>query len=157
MTDDKIILLAAGNDILGDEGIALIIGRKLHSEFSKRIDFVQISDTGMELLEIFDGYRKALILTPISTNINPIGHVEEINIKEFNNSADSSLHYVNFSQLFNLSASLNIPLPETIKTITIEVKKDFRITEEMSSDMKESFPETFKKVHGFLEELMFHV
>jgi hydrogenase maturation protease len=157
MTDDKIILLAAGNDILGDEGIALIIGRKLHADFPEKIDFVQISDTGMELLEIFDGYQKALILTPISTNRNPIGHVEEINIKEFNNSADSSLHYVNISQLLSLSAGLNIPLPEIIKTITIEVKKDFCITEEMSPDMRESFPETFNKVRGFLGEMIFQV
>jgi hydrogenase maturation protease len=152
MAKNQILLLAIGNDIHGDEGIAIMIGREIQPLFKEKIVFSEISDTGMELLEILEGYEKSLILTIVNTSNNPIGTVEVININELNNSAISFLHYVSLTQVLNLAVSLNISLPKIIKLVTIEVKKEFFISEELSQPIKNIYPQVFERVRNILND-----
>jgi hydrogenase maturation protease len=130
---NKILLMAIGNDIRGDEGIALSVGKELKSLFTDKIDFVEVSDSGMELLAVLDDYEKVLIITIAESNKKPIGTITEFDITAVQDDKTSSSHYFGLSQILSLSKNMGIPLPEEIKIISIEIQKTNSISEEYSS------------------------
>jgi len=48
----RILLLALGNDIMGDDAVGLVAARALKNEFSDGVDIVEASVAGFRLLEI---------------------------------------------------------------------------------------------------------
>jgi hydrogenase maturation protease len=130
---NKILLMAIGNDIRGDEGIALSVGKELEGTFTNKIDFIEVSDTGMELLSVFDDYEKVLIITIAESIEKLIGTITEFDITAIQKETISSSHYFGLSQIISLSENIKIPLPDTVKIISIEIQKANTISEKFST------------------------
>jgi hydrogenase maturation protease len=64
------LLLALGNDIMGDDRVGLVTSQILAEEFGADVDFVDTAEAGLALLDILAGYKRVLLLDSIVTG-NP--------------------------------------------------------------------------------------
>ena len=60
------LILGIGNTILTDDGIGIKIAQKL-KEDNPELEVMETSEVGMALLELLDGYDKAIIIDSIKT------------------------------------------------------------------------------------------
>ncbi len=111
---NKILVLALGNDIMGDDGAALEAADLLEKEFAGEIDIFKVSSAGFMLLDILEGYEKVLILDTILAATEP-GNFRELTLSELSGRLSESPHYAGLPEVINLAEKLGIKFPDEIK------------------------------------------
>ncbi len=110
---------------------------------------------GFSLLDIVSGYEKLIIIDSILTGKKEVGFVHEIKIDEILSSDLKSNHYAGIPDLYFLAKKFDIPFPEEVLILGIEVKDPFEIKEDFSDEIKEKIPEiekeVEKRIRNFLE------
>ncbi|MBI4596043.1 MAG: hydrogenase maturation protease [Candidatus Tectomicrobia bacterium] len=141
---ERILLLALGNDILGDDGVGLVAARLLRNEFFEAVVIVESGEAGLALLEIMAGYGKALLLDAIVTGKYPPGTVAEFRPEDFKRVMAPSPHYAGIPEVLDLAERMKIPFPQEIRILALEVEKVDEIHEGLSSTVEQALP-------GFIE------
>src|SRR3990172_3705635 len=72
---NRILILALGNDIMGDDAAGLIAARELKKVFGSAVDIFEVSSAGFSLIDILEGYRKVLILDSIPSGNKSEGSI----------------------------------------------------------------------------------
>lgn len=141
-----------GNDIIGDDGVGLVASRNLKNEFENVIDFVELCGGGLDLLDILEGYKKALIIDSITTGKNIPGSILEFSVEDFRNVMISSPHSAGLPEVFFLAQQLNISFPEELKILAIEIEKQFEIREGLSPSIAAFLPSLQERAKNILAE-----
>ena len=136
----RIVLLALGNDILGDDAAGLAAAETLRGEFEHDVDVVASGEAGLALLDILAGYEFALLVDSISTGRVPPGTILEYTDKDFQKVVGPSPHYAGLPEVIKLARHLGIDFPRQVRVLALEIAPpmDFRetlspaITEAMS-------------------------
>lgn len=128
---NKILVLALGNDIMGDDGAALEAADLLEKEFAGEIDIFKVSSAGFMLLDILEGYEKVLILDTILAATEP-GNFRELTLSELSGRLSESPHYAGLPEVINLAEKLGIKFPDEIKIFVIEIEDPFIIRQGLS-------------------------
>ena len=79
----RILVLALGNDLLGDDGVGLAAARKLKEHFGESVDIVETSEAGLALMEWLSGYEHALVLAAVVTGLQQTGTIVEFLPEDF--------------------------------------------------------------------------
>lgn len=128
------LVLALGNDILGDDAAALIAAEILRKDFAGRIDFVDTIESGLALLELMTGYDQVLLLDTITTGFHKPGTILDFSSQDFGSVMGSSPHCMGLPEVFELANRLSIPFPREILIHAMEI------------DSPEEFSETLNPV-----------
>jgi len=136
----RCLLLAIGNDILKDEGVGLAAARLLRAEFKETVDIVEAPGAGLALLELLEGYDRALLLDAIFTGYAPPGTVLEFSRKDFQQAAAPTAHYVGLPEILRQAESLGIAFPRELRVLALEVKNPFESHGEMSPSTRGALP-----------------
>jgi hydrogenase maturation protease len=148
----KIVLVAFGNDILGDDAVGLAAGRILKKEMEDEIETVESPGTGLDLLEILEGYDQALLLDAIQTNRHPPGTILEFSTKDFEKVVTCSPHYVGIPEVFQLAERLGIDFPTDLRILAMEVENSYCIREGLNSSVQNALPEFVERAHQVLKD-----
>jgi hydrogenase maturation protease len=138
------LVLALGNDLLGDDGVGLAAARALRPEFSERVDIVETSEAGLALLEWLEGYKRALLLDSIMTGRHRPGTALEFSPDDFRAVSAPSPHYAGLPEAFCLAQQLGILFPEKIRILAMEIENSLVIREGLSQSVSQALP-------GFVE------
>lgn len=57
----RILVLALGNDLLGDDGVGLEAARQIAGQVDGSVDVVETGEAGLALLELMEGDRKSVV------------------------------------------------------------------------------------------------
>ena len=136
----NILLLALGNDILGDDAAGLVASRELRKQFHGQIDIVETSIAGFALLDYLAGYEKVLILDSMVGTDHSQGSVRELTVKAFRSQAFSSPHYVGLMDVIELAERLEIDFPKDIRILVIEVSDPFVLREGLTQEIDLQLP-----------------
>ena len=128
---NKILVLALGNDIMGDDGAALEAAGLLEKEFADEIDIFKISSAGFMLLDLLEGYEKVIIIDTILATGEP-GKMREISMEELSGRLSPSPHYAGLPEVIQLANRLEIKFPEEIRIFVIEISEPFEIRQGLS-------------------------
>ncbi len=109
---------------------------------------------GFSLLDIVSGYEKLIIIDSILTGEKEVGFVHEIKIEDLLVNSLKSSHYASIPDLYLLSKKLNIPFPEKIFILAIEVKDPFEINENFSDEIKEKILEIENKIEEKIKKYL---
>jgi len=154
---NNILVLAIGNDIMGDDGAALAAAEILQKNVPDTIDFEYVYGGGLEILDYMEGREKTLILDTISTGLNPPGTIIEFKKDDFQYITASSPHYVGLPEVVKMATLFGIDFPNEIKILAIEIVTQHVITEEISPNIGEHLPFFIKKakeiIDGWLKDL----
>ena len=145
----KIIVLAIGNDIIGDDGAAFAAVNILKCQFTD-IKFEFVYGSGLEILDMIEGYSKALVLDTISTGCCLPGTILEFEKSDFQYSVACSPHYMGLSEVLKLAALMEIEFPDEVKVLAIEIKPQNLIMEDLTPDIKEKLYDFIKKAEEIL-------
>jgi hydrogenase maturation protease len=149
-SQNKILVLALGNDIMGDDGAALAAAEILRNEFGSVIDIFEVASAGFMLLDLMEGYDKVLIIDTILSTNAP-GTIRELSVKELSERRSSSPHYAGLPEIIGLAEKLELNFPDEIRILVIEIEDAFTIRQGLSPVILANIPELVMKVKEIIK------
>lgn len=134
------LVLALGNDILGDDAVGLLAARTIRNACEEHIDVVESGEAGLALIELMEGYQRVLLLDSAITGQHPPGTVMLLDPSEFRKAEAPSPHYAGLPDVLELASRLGIDFPEEIRIVALEVEDPFTIRKDLSPSVREAFP-----------------
>lgn len=138
------LVLALGNDILGDDGVGLIAARRLRDEVPPGVEVEETATGGLDLLDFLEGCDQALLLDAVITGRRPPGTVVELSREDFVGKDLPSPHYAGLPDVLALAERLQIPFPRDLRVLAMEVERPCELREDLSATVREALP-------GYLE------
>lgn len=138
----QILLLGIGNILLRDEGIGVHTVNKIKERylFEPEIDVIDGGTKGLELLPIFEGQKRALIVDAVDFG-KEAGYISVVRNKEIPAQLHSklSVHHIGLSEVLLAAQMLGIG-PEEVFLVGIQplsMETGIDMTPELSSKMEE--------------------
>jgi len=146
------LLLALGNDLLCDDGVALAAAREIRKDFpTESVDIIETSEAGLVLMERMSGFKKALLIDSIQTGKNEPGTIMEFGPADFKKVIGPSPHYAGIPEVLAMAERLKIPFPEEIRILGMEVENPYEFIEEFTPKVKAALPELIKRTKEILD------
>ena len=150
----KILVLGIGNEMLRDDGIGPKLAKKLRNFLpSDNIDYATSLVGGMETIEIMKAYDEAVIIDGIITKDGVPGTVYFMTYPlNMNTLHLSNAHDISFDMSVKLARKLNIPFPEKITIIAIEILEDREFGENLTAPLQKCYGEIFSSVASVIHD-----
>lgn len=150
--DNKLLVLALGNDLMGDDAAGLAAARELKKKFGSEIDIFEVASAGFMLLDVMEGYSKVLLLDTVLSTNGTRGRVRELTKEDLSKKFSNSPHYVGLPELIELAERLDIDFPKTIKALVIEISEAGIIRLGLNPDIKDRIPELVDKAAAIVKQ-----
>ncbi len=127
----KTLILGVGNTIRGDDAAGILAARaleeKLDSSLRDKVDIRQMEDSGVNMLELLPGYKKAVIIDSISTKEAKPGKIHKLKKSSFSRKiAKYSTHQFGIPAFLEMAGGLKLDMPQVvIYAVEIEPKDEF--------------------------------
>lgn len=147
--DKNTLILGIGNPILTDDSAGLKVVEYIKENIvtDDVIDFFQVSESGISILDIISGYKNLILVDVIKTDKDEEGTLRKWDISDFSESINlSSPHRLNFPSVIELAQKTDTPIPDNIEIYTIEVKDIYTISEKCSEEIIKKIPELAKNI-----------
>ena len=150
----RILVLGLGNDILGDDAVGLLAARRLRALLPESVDVVESGGGGLDLLDVLEGYDRAILLDAILTGKHPPGTILEFSAEDFKKDDCPSPHYAGLPTVIQLAESLGIRFPSIFQIVAVEVENPYEVLEGLSQPVETALPAIIERarriVHGWL-------
>jgi hydrogenase maturation protease len=152
----KTLILGIGNDILTDDGIGPKIVKDLRNlGLSSEFQLETTTLGGLEILEIIKDYKRVIFIDAIRTENGKPGEIYFFTPADFKETLHlSNLHDINFLTALELGKKLDIPLPEDIRIIAIEIVDDQVFSTLFTPVIEEKYPEIFQSIKIMIEDMV---
>jgi len=120
----KTVIVGVGNDIVKDDGAGLFAVRLLKSNnLPNNVDVKESERGGIYLLDLLEGYDRAILIDAVKSGKNRIGELYESSLDDFKNlQKPDSLHSVDIISGLEFYKKQNIKVPDQIIIYSIEVE-----------------------------------
>ena len=145
------LVLALGNDILGDDGVAFAAAERIEALLGAEVAVVRSSEAGLALIELLEGYRRALLLDAVVTGGAPVGTIHEFGPEDFRKITAPSPHYAGLPEVLALAERLEIPLPRELRILALEVEDPYTIREGLTPEVDAAVPALVMRACGILK------
>ena len=151
----KVVLLAMGNDILGDDGVALAAARLLREEIGGKgnLEIRETSEAGLALLEHLEGFDSALILDSVMTGRASPGSLLEFSAGDFRSISAPSPHYAGLPEVLETAQRLEVKFPSKIRILAMEVAGKQEVREGMSGPVQAALSGFVRRAKQMLREM----
>jgi hydrogenase maturation protease len=149
---NKMLVLALGNDLMGDDAAGLEAARELKKEFGNEIDIFEVASAGFMLLDVMEGYEKVLLLDTVLSSNGTRGNVRELTKEDLSKKFTNSPHYVGLPELIELAGRLDINFPKTIKALVMEINESGIIRFGLNPDIQEKIPVLVKQASAIINQ-----
>ena len=147
----RILVVGLGNDILGDDAVGLLAARRLRAILPGSVEVLESAGVGLDLLDVLEGYDRALILDAIATGQHPPGTVLEFTSEDFQKVIAPSPHYAGLPELLQLAERLGIPFPTALCVLACEVADPYQIREGLSASATGALPALVARAQRVVE------
>ena len=148
-TTMRVMLLALGNPILCDDGVAFHILERMrpHLRKSDNLAIEEACTGGIDLLTYIVDFDNVLILDAVMTRQDPPGTVGIFRVDQLRESIHTdSPHHTNFATAIELGKKLHADrMPEKILIIGVEVDNILDFTEELTASVEAAVPKASEK------------
>jgi hydrogenase maturation protease len=154
----KTLILALGNPILSDDGVAHIVADCLKERLgslstgqSEQYDFIKSSVATMDIVPHLASYNRLVVIDAIQLGCSPPGTVHRLNLDDFASTIrPSSPHDINFATAFHLGRQWGYKIPRDVRIYGIEAKELRVFSEHCTEEVAERLDQI---VEDILEEL----
>jgi hydrogenase maturation protease len=150
----KGLVLGLGNDILSDDGVGLVVVRRLKEKLNKEesIDFVETNEMGLSLLDFIEGYDWAVIVDSIITGDDEPGTLTIFDKETFNHPRACNPHHMGIDEIIDMAEKMNLVVPKSLYVAAIEVKDPFSFGEELTPEVEKVLPRVTSKIETIIRE-----
>jgi hydrogenase maturation protease len=154
--ENKILILGMGNDILTDDGIGIKITKVLEKKFPfPNIIYDTLSLGGLEIIEYIRDFKMVILIDAIKTLNGIPGTVYQFVPEDFKETSHlSNVHDVSFLTSLKLAKELDIPTPEEVHIIAIEIVEDMVFSNDFTPQVQARYPEILEEVSEIVKELL---
>jgi len=135
------LLLALGNPLMGDDGVALVAARALQPRYREKVDICESPVAGFALLDLLSSHRRALIIDAARTGTVPPGTISEFTPSDFTPGESTSPHSAGLPEVLALGRTLDIALPGEIRILGMEIDDMDRLHEGLGPVAAGALPE----------------
>ena len=146
----RILVLGLGNDILGDDAVGLLAARRLRALLPESVDVIESPGAGLDLLDILEGYDRALLLDAIMTGKHPPGTILEFSGADFRRDDARSPHYAGLPTVIQLAESLGTRFPEHFQILAMEVENPYEVIQGLSTAVELAIPALVERAKTWL-------
>jgi len=140
--DESILVLALGNDIVGDDGVALEAARALREMLPNEsaVDVLETTEGGLGMLDILSPYRRVLLLDSIEAGDDPAGEVREFSRSDFDKVLGPCPHYAGLPEVIALAEKLGIDFPSELRVLTIKIDPQEEFRQGLTDEIRRALP-----------------
>lgn len=152
-TKGKKVVIGLGNPILSDDGVGIFAARELEKELSEdaSVDVLEASLAGFNLLDLFLGYEEAILIDSIKTRGGKVGDIYEFSPETLKNTIRlASIHDLNLATLLEFGRMMNMPVPEKITILAIEIEDNTNFKEGCCQPVAAAIPEVVERAKKLL-------
>jgi hydrogenase maturation protease len=151
----KTLVLGLGNDILTDDAVGLQVVRRLAEELAgdDRVEVRETTEMGLALLDFMVGYRAVVIVDSIQTGRAPAGAIHEVDAACLQQLTGRTPHFLGVGETLALGRHLDLPMPEQVRIIAVEVDDPFTLGTEMTPALQGAVPAVMERVRQTLQEM----
>jgi hydrogenase maturation protease len=149
----KTIVVGMGNPILGDDKVGVLIMRELESLYEKsnkpkgEVVFDEANLGGLLLLDMIDGYDRAILIDSISSGTYPVGTLLRLTIDDFKETRHiSCLHDINFATALELGDKMGHSVPPEFDIFAVEIKPALDFVKPMTPEVEAVIPKAVKEI-----------
>jgi hydrogenase maturation protease len=137
-----ILILGVGNVIVRDDGVGVYAARELAGRIPPgAVDVEETDVAGIELIDILAGYEKALIIDAIKTDGGVPGTVYRLTLDDFERTVHlANIHGINLPTAVKIGRGLEVPMPEEVIVLAVEVENITEFGETMTDAVAEAVP-----------------
>lgn len=146
----SILLLALGNDIMGDDGVAFVAARALKEVFGGELNVLETTEGGLGLIDILSPHDRVLLLDSIQTGDVPVGTIQELSRKDFDKVLGPSPHYAGLPEVIELARGLGMSFPSELRVLAIKIDPPEEFREGLSPDIHRALPGYVKQAEQIL-------
>lgn len=149
----KTLVLGLGNDILSDDAVGLAVVQELREQVPEtvRADFVDVCEMGLALLDVIVGYRELIIVDSIQTGKAEPGTLHEFGQDEIKTRRGGSPHFLGVGETLELGKLLELPMPEAVRILAIEVDDPFTLGTELTPSVAAAVPKAVDRLRCWLD------
>ncbi|OFX27813.1 MAG: hypothetical protein A2Z07_06945 [Armatimonadetes bacterium RBG_16_67_12] len=134
-TQREILIVAVGNDLLGDDAVGVVAGLALKAEGLP----VEISvRSGLALLDHIEGVGKVLLIDSQTTGGAP-GEIEEFVLTP-SVVRSPSPHYLGYGEALAVGRAVGLDLPDEIRVLAVERTGATNIGAGLSDSVRAALP-----------------
>ena len=149
-TSASTLVLALGNDIMGDDAAAIVASGMLKEQFAEDVDFNDTMEAGLALMEIMVGYERVLLLDTIITGRHKPGTAIEFSQDDFRKVVGPSPHYMGLPEVIQLADRMSVSFPAVFCILALEIERPVDFAETLSPDIEEAVPRFVQKAAEIL-------
>jgi hydrogenase maturation protease len=151
----KILVLGLGNDILTDDAVGLHVVRQLREQVAgdPRIEVRETMEMGLALLDFFVGRRAVILVDSIQTGRVPPGTIHEVDANGLKQLTGRTPHFLGVGETLALGRRLDLPMPESVRILAVEVDDPFTLGTEMTLVVQQAVPGVLSQVLSLIREL----
>jgi len=155
----KTLILALGNPILSDDGVAHEVAdrlaKRLHSfceKTSLQYDIIKSSAATMDIIPMLTGYDRLVVMDAVQLGDAPFGTVHRFSLTDLASTIrPSSPHDINFATALQLGKEWGYHIPADVRIYGIEVKELSRFYENCTPEVTEKLDEIVENILTDLE------
>ncbi len=114
-----LVILGLGNDLLGDDGIGLLVAEALHGLEGPDITVRSTAQAGLYLLEHLQGFDDAIVVDSVVGD-SP-GTIHELRGADLEPVSVPSAHYVGLPEALALARTSGLVVPRRLRIFGVEI------------------------------------
>jgi hydrogenase maturation protease len=143
----RLLVIGIGNPILRDDSIGLRVVQII-SRMKPEVKIIEVTESGIGLLDLIIGYEKLVIIDSIKTGKNAWGHLYRLELADLKPSSNFfSSHGVDIASTIKMGNTFGYKMPMKISIYAIEIKDNTTFSEELT-------PEVEEKLSGIVAEIV---
>jgi len=140
------LVLGLGNDLLADDAVGILAARELKERLGVQADVVESALSGLALLDLLIGYRRAIIIDAIHTSRASPGTITRLSREDLSRVLAPTPHYAGLPELFALARRLELEFPQELVIFAVEVEDPLTIGGAMTPAVRRALPELVAQV-----------
>ena len=159
ITKMKTIVVGLGNPILTDDGVGVKVAYEVQARLGNllpdNLTITEASVGGLRLMELLEGYDRAIIIDAIQTkNNHPIGSIIIMNLDDLREISptqhSASAHDTSLVTALDAGQEMGMKLPENITIFAVEVENILEFNEQPTPAVAKAIPEVTEMVLNIL-------
>ncbi len=140
------LVIGLGSDLRGDDGVGLVIARKLHDQVPPGIEVIEHLGDGLSLIPAWHGWESVIIVDAAKSGAAPgtIHRFDALSAPLQTQLSNTTSHAFGLAEAIELAQQLD-QLPESLVIYGIE-GKSFDLGTKLSAEVEQSAEEVVRRL-----------